>query len=315
MAFTKFDKSPKISTLPNRPSDAGYDATTLKAAFDYIGEELKKYINETLTEELDAGATNIAVSEIEDFESTNVQDAIVELLGKISTAATGFIGDHSLVAAKMSRKTDAGGAAVGTDNIAAKAVTAAELASDENSGTAAVGEHNIQPLAVQTGHIANGAITGGTGNKIAQSTISKYNMGTNSVGTDQLENGSVTGDKISSESPVPYAKTSGVQKQAEVVQQGSTGWVTVPTSGWNSTTKRQTVTGVSGVTATNHIVLGPWVDADYQTPSSVTNNWTRIRDYGIRCIGQGNGTLTFECETVPSTSDFVGVWFVGVSFS
>ena len=41
----------------------------------------------------------------------------------------------------------------------------------------------------------------------------------------------------------------------------------------------------------------------------------RIRDYGIRCIGQGDGTLTFECETVPTTAEFSAVWFVGVSFS
>lgn len=305
MAFTKFDKSPKISTLPNRPSDAGYDAMTLKAAFDYIGEELKKYINETLTEELDAGATNIAVSEIEDFESTNVQDAIVELLGKISTAATGFIADHSLVAAKMSRKTDAGGAAVGTDNIAAKAVTSAELASDENSGTAAVGEHNIQPLAVQTGHIANGAITGGTGNKIAQSTISKYNMGTNSVGTDQLENGSVTGDKISSVSPVPYAKTSGVQAQHLLV---SGGYVTLSSSNWSG--KKQTVS-VPGVLATDTVFAEPWVSEDDGGSEATYHNWVNCRDYGIRCVANKNDELVFACDTVPTGKT---IWFNVVIF-
>lgn len=328
MGYKKFEKDAVIiQRLDNRPNAVdGLSGDQLKERFDQIGILLKEYLNgvhnvagrtdeDGLIDQLDAGAANMPIQAITGLDADTVQEALEALLDLISSLSPDPPSAHSIGSDRLSRKTDSGGAAVGTDNIAAGAVTNTELASDENSGTAAVGEHNIKPLAVKTRHIDTGAVTGGAGNKIAQSTISKWNMGTDSVGTDQLENGCVTGNKISSESPVPYAKTSGVQKQAEVVQQGSTGWVTVPSSGWDSTTKRQTVTGVSGVTATNHIVLGPWVDANYQTPSSVTNNWTRIRDYGIRCIGQGDGTLTFECETVPSTSDFVGVWFVGVSFS
>lgn len=37
-----------IAKLPDDPSDAGYTAAQLKAAFDSAGKALKKYINETL---------------------------------------------------------------------------------------------------------------------------------------------------------------------------------------------------------------------------------------------------------------------------
>lgn len=303
MAFTPFpsDKNPKISGLTDRPGDSGMNATELKAAFDYIGTELKNYINNTLIPQLNNGAPNLGIEAITGLTATTVQGALEELLGIISALSPDPPAAHSIVSDRLSRKTDSGGAAVGTDNIAAKAVTSAELASDENSGTAAVGEHNIQPLAVQTGHIANGAVTGGAGNKIAQSTISKWNMGTDSVGTDQIENGAVTGAKISGESPIPYSKTSGVQPQ-HLVPSG--GYITVGKDSWDTTTKKQTVS-VPGILSTDTVLCEPWVSEDDGGTEATYQNWLTCRDYGVRCVANKNDQLVFVCETKPGRN----VWF------
>lgn len=302
MAFTPFpsDKNPKISGLTDRPGDSGMNATELKAAFDYIGTELKNYINNTLIPQLNSGAPNLGIETITGLTATTVQGALEELLGIISALSPDPPAAHSIVSDRLSRKTDSGGAAVGTDNIAAKAITAAELASDENGGTAAVGEHNIQLLAVKTGHIANGAVTGGAGNKIAQSTISKWNMGTDSVGTDQLENGSVTGDKISSTSPIPYSKTSGVQAQHLLV---SGGYVTLNKNNWSG--KKQTVS-VPGVLATDTVFAAPWVSEDDGGSEATYQNWVNCRDFGVRCVANKNNELVFVCDTVPSDNT---LWF------
>lgn len=302
MAFTPFpsDKNPQISGLPDRPGDSGMNATDLKAAFDYIGTELKNYINNTLIPQLNSGAPNLGIEAITGLTATTVQGALEELLDLISSLSPDPPSAHSIGSDRLSRKTDSGGAAVGTDNIAAGAVTSTELASDENSGTAAVGEHNIKPLAVKTGHIDTGAVTGGAGNKIAQSTISKWNMGAYSVGTDQLENGSVTGDKISSESPVPYAKTSGVQAQHLLV---SGGYVTLSSSNWSG--KKQTVS-VPGVLATDTVFAEPWVSEDDGGSEATYHNWVNCRDYGIRCVANKNDELVFVCDTVPTGKT---IWF------
>lgn len=64
--------------------------------------------------------------------------------------------------------------------------------------------------------------------------------------------------------------------------------VTLPASGWQD--GYQTV-NVSGVTAGNTILVG-------YSPDS----YEAYSDAGIRCTEQGNGTLTFFCESTP-TSD------------
>ena len=64
--------------------------------------------------------------------------------------------------------------------------------------------------------------------------------------------------------------------------------VTLSASSWSNDT--QTV-NVSGVTANNTILVG-YNPESYEVYS----------DAGIRCIGQGNNTLTFSCESIPSVN-------------
>ena len=63
---------------------------------------------------------------------------------------------------------------------------------------------------------------------------------------------------------------------------------TLTAAGWTS--KTQTVS-VAGVTASNLVFASPQADS-----------WTGARDNGVRCTGQGAGTLTFTCEDVPTTA-------------
>lgn len=48
-----------IRQLDDNPNISGMDATTLKAQFDLAGDEIKNYINNFLTEELDTKINNI----------------------------------------------------------------------------------------------------------------------------------------------------------------------------------------------------------------------------------------------------------------
>ena len=63
--------------------------------------------------------------------------------------------------------------------------------------------------------------------------------------------------------------------------------VTLPVAGWSN--NAQTVS-VSGVTTSNLIIV------------NVTAN-----SYGVECTAQGSGTLTFSCESLPTTDVSVSV--------
>lgn len=68
----------------------------------------------------------------------------------------------------------------------------------------------------------------------------------------------------------------------------STTTASLGTTGWSNNSKTVNVTGV---TASNVVIISPApADADA---------WA---DAGIICTAQGSGTLTFECDTVPSSS-------------
>lgn len=92
-----------------------------------------------------------------------------------------------------------------------------------------------------------------------------------SVGTAELADGAVT-----------PAKSTGLQP--ENIQ--ATATLTV--AGWSS--KTQTV-NVTGVTANNAVILSP-----------AAASWVQASDNGVRCSGQGAGTLTFTCEDVPTAA-------------
>lgn len=68
----------------------------------------------------------------------------------------------------------------------------------------------------------------------------------------------------------------------------TSGQITLPSSGWSGNT--QTVSA-TGVTATNTVTIGP-------APSSMN----AAMQAGVYCSAQGQGTLTFTCSSIPSSS-------------
>lgn len=69
--------------------------------------------------------------------------------------------------------------------------------------------------------------------------------------------------------------------------------VTLSASGWSDNT--QTVSA-SGVTASNTVIISP-------VPSSYSN----YGDSGVRCTAQATNTLTFACDTAPSSDLSINV--------
>ena len=75
--------------------------------------------------------------------------------------------------------------------------------------------------------------------------------------------------------------------------------VTLSASGWNSSSKTQTVS-VSGVTATGNLII-----------TAAPDSYMAYAKAAVRCTAQGEGTLTFACETVPTANMAANVLIVG----
>lgn len=183
--------------------------------------------------------------------------------------------DSNKLATGAVQTANLGELAVSTAKIAALAVTAAKLAAG------AVTETKIGSRAVTGPKIALAAILN---EHLGSKVVKQANIGDGAVGTNQLASASVT-----------HAKTSGVQKQHSTIS-----YITLPAANWSS--KKQTVSA-SGVKAGN-LVHTSWWTANNTTGA---DNWRRCRDSEIRCIAQGAGTLTFECEAVPSADCRISV--------
>ena len=83
--------------------------------------------------------------------------------------------------------------------------------------------------------------------------------------------------------------------------------VTLSATGWNSSTKQQTVV-VSGILAntTKQCIYPAPVDTSYDSA------WNSC---GVLCVAQAAGKLTFQCDTVPTASIDVYVTITPVAFS
>ena len=75
--------------------------------------------------------------------------------------------------------------------------------------------------------------------------------------------------------------------------------VTLSASGWDSDAKTQTVS-VAGVTATANCII-----------TAATDSYMAYAEAGVRCTAQGAGTLTFACETVPTSDVSANVLILG----
>lgn len=72
---------------------------------------------------------------------------------------------------------------------------------------------------------------------------------------------------------------------------------TLSSGGWSS--KTQTVS-VSGVTASNHLVIAP-----------AAASYVAYAESMVRCTAQASGSLTFQCEDVPTANLTVNILIVG----
>lgn len=82
--------------------------------------------------------------------------------------------------------------------------------------------------------------------------------------------------------------------------------VSLTVAGWDGSTKQQTVS-VADVVADE--------TAQQIIPMPAAASMSAYNDAGIRCTGQGAGTLTFTADTVPTVAIDVYVTITPVSFS
>lgn len=120
-----------------------------------------------------------------------------------------------------------------------------------------------------------------TGMATVTVTLSDGSSSSFSFSTTAIADGAVSTAKLADGAVTP-AKTTGIQPEHV------TATVTLPVSGWSGNT--QTVS-VAAVTASNTVLSSP-----------AAASWESARDNGVRCTGQGAGTLTFTCDSVPSGS-------------
>lgn len=90
---------------------------------------------------------------------------------------------------------------------------------------------------------------------------------------------------------------SAIQDISGKADKPTTTTVTIATSDWSSLSCTKSV---SGMTASKIVLVSP-------APSS----FTAYTDAGVRCSAQGSGTLTFSCDTVPSSSVTVNILILG----
>ena len=83
--------------------------------------------------------------------------------------------------------------------------------------------------------------------------------------------------------------------------------VTLPTAGWNSSTKQQAA-AVSGILAdgTKQRVICSPVDESYESA------WNSCY---VQCVGHGADSLTFQCDEIPTAAIEVYVSIQPVNFA
>jgi hypothetical protein len=113
-------------------------------------------------------------------------------------------------------------------------------------------------------------------------------LGAGSVGTSLIADKGVTKAKLGSD-VTPANLGCAVPSVAKTA--------TLASGSWSS--KTQTVS-VSGVTADNHIIV---------TPAAAS--YVAYAESMVRCVTQASGSLTFQCEDVPTSNLTVNVLIVG----
>lgn len=258
MALTKFSgDADVISQLDNQPNDNdGLSATQLKAKFDQFGATFKAYMNDVLIPELET-AINAAASGV---------------------GTSGFSGsillDGTVTAEKLS--STASLQAVRTEVVRDGAITKQKLATAvQNTLDAVAGKQDTltfdnSPTANSSNPVKSGGIKTALDAKLnASSYVVDSSLNTSS--TNPVRNSVVT------------TAINGKQAKHKTVSKS------VSSGSWSGTSV--TVTGVTGVTASNSIIVTP-------APASY-NTWTNC---GIYASAQGSGSVTLTARTAPSSS-------------
>ena len=74
--------------------------------------------------------------------------------------------------------------------------------------------------------------------------------------------------------------------------------VSLTVAGWSNNQQTVTVANVTADSAATSVIVAPDPAAD---------NYAAYNNSGVRCTAQGAGTLTFSCDSVPSTALTVNV--------
>ena len=164
-----------------------------KLAFDELVTEVVAAALNGLIDALMAAsaASSLGITPAGGLTSTNLQDALEEIMASMQAITQGSVADGSITDAKLAAD------AVTTGKILNLAVTAAKLAAD------AVTAEKILAGAVTEGKIASGAVTEdklGAGavstTKLAEKAVTGNKIGDKAVGTDKLGDSAVTTGKI-----------------------------------------------------------------------------------------------------------------------
>ena len=290
MALPKFEKDisiiSKLSDQPNDTAGSALSAADLKAKFDEGGNELKKFINETLIPYLEGieAAASLGIKAISGMsEAGNVQEALEALKFAIDNTATGSIPDSSLGGEKLEPDSitdrELAPGAVQFSNMAPNAVSG-DVVSDKGIGGSKLEDgclenRHLGKLIVEDENIADKTID--AAGKIKDGTLTAKLFAPGSVQTPAIGDGAVTDTKII---------------KGAVSESFS---VTLPAASWADGS--QTVSA-SGVTADNTVIVSPAPEAE---------NYAAYTEAAVRCAAQAAGTLTFVCETAPETALTVNV--------
>lgn len=148
--------------------------------------------------------------------------------------------------------------------------------------------------------ISQSIISGNSCNSIQiLNTSAKTGAGQSNIISQNILNGEASGSAITLGSNTSYNLVEGnnlnsngsvgnIEDNGTNNSVNTTGQITLSSSGWSGNT--QTVSAM-GVTQTNTVTTGP-------APSSMN----AAMQAGVYCSAQGQGTLTFTCSSVPSSS-------------
>lgn len=111
-------------------------------------------------------------------------------------------------------------------------------------------------------------------------------------------------NKIISGLPVPTDSADATNKEY-VDSRHINGQITLTPGGWSNNTQTVSFPGVTADTSKTDI---------YASPAPADDNYAAYVENGVRPYSQGDGTITFKCEDVPSVNVYVNVSveFVGI---